>query len=124
MAWWHTKLTKIFGQRKMGRPRVTLQLEALEDRLTPASPAITSISPSAGPLTGGTVVTIMGTDLGSATVIDFGTNTPATATPSIDTPEQMVVAAPAGTIGIADITVTNGDGTSATSTADQFTYAA
>ncbi len=40
-------------------------------------PTVTSISPTAGPLAGGTTVTVTGTNLTGATAVDFG-STPAT----------------------------------------------
>ena len=38
-----------------------------------AAPTVTRISPAAGPLAGGTTVTITGTDLAGATAVMFGT---------------------------------------------------
>jgi IPT/TIG domain len=86
-----------------------------------APPAITSINPTAGPVAGGTVVTITGTGFTGATVVDFGT-TPATSK-TVTNDTHITATAPAGT-GTVDLTVTTPGGTSATSSADQFTYAA
>jgi len=84
-------------------------------------PSVSIVTPSAGPLTGGTTVTITGADLGGATAVDFG-GTPGTIVSNTAT--QIVVTSPATTTaGTVDITVINPDGTSATSSADQFTYA-
>ena len=86
-----------------------------------AAPTVAGISPIAGPLGGGTPVTIIGTGFTGATVVDFGTS-PAT---NLDVVNDTTITAnsPAGT-GTVDVTVTSPGGTSATSTADQFTYEA
>ncbi len=82
------------------------------------APTVTGITPSAGPLGGGTSVVISGTNLGSATAVAFG-STPAVIT--ADSATSVTATAPAGT-GTVDVTVTTSYGGSATSTADQFTY--
>ena len=91
-------------------------------------PTIQSISPNSGTAVGGTTVTITGTDLASATAVDFGANA---AKIISDTASQIVVVSPAGTPGVVDITITgvaitgqntNTTGTSPISSADQFTY--
>jgi hypothetical protein len=85
-------------------------------------PAVTEVSPNQGPLTAGTSVTITGTNLNGATVVDFGSN-PATGVTCTAT--SCTVAAPAGVAGTVDVTVTTlGGGTSATNAADQYTYVA
>ena len=87
-------------------------------------PAITSITPTSGPLTGGTQVTINGADLGNASEVMFGT-LQATIVSGSNTASQIIVDAPSSTTaGAVDITVMNADGTSAAVTADQFTYVA
>ena len=80
--------------------------------------SVTGISPTTGPPSGGTSVTVTGTDLSGATAVDFG-STPGTIT--ADSATSLTATAPAGT-GTVDVTVTTPDGTSATSSADQFTY--
>ncbi len=84
-----------------------------------SGPEISALSPNSGPGTGGTRVTITGTNLDGATAVNFG----AVIVSSFvsDTPTQLVVMSPAGA-GIVHITVTTPDGTSDTSTADLFTY--
>jgi hypothetical protein len=81
-------------------------------------PVVTAVSPSTGPTSGGTTVTITGSDLGAATAVDFGA-TPATVT--TDSASSITVVSPAGTGGV-DVTVSTAGGTSATSVSDQFTY--
>jgi hypothetical protein len=79
------------------------------------SPTITSVSPSSGPITGGTSVTILGTNLSSPTSVTFGGNA-GTVTGYSDT--SITVTTPAGTPGapaIVDVVVTTAGG-SATDT--------
>ncbi len=86
-----------------------------------AAPAVTAVSPVAGPLAGGTPVTITGTGFTGATLVDFGT----TAATNLDvvSATQITATSPAGT-GMVDVTVTTPGGVSAISTADEFTYLA
>jgi len=84
----------------------------------PPSPAVTSISPSNGPSGGGTPVTITGTNLSAATAVKFGATT---ATYTVNSSTQIAATSPPGS-GTQDVTVTTAGGTSATSSADQFTY--
>lgn len=89
-----------------------------------ALPAVTSISPSSGPLAGGTAVTITGTDFTGATRVSFGSvDVPATSFTSIsDT--QIVVPSPAGSAGTVRVSVTTARGTSPDAAQDDFTYVA
>ncbi|WP_206669915.1 IPT/TIG domain-containing protein, partial [Paenibacillus luteus] len=84
-------------------------------------PAITSISPTAGPTTGGTTVTLTGTNLSGATAVTFGA-TAATGF-TVNSATQITATAPAGS-GTVDVRVTTAGGTSATSAADQYTFIA
>ncbi|WP_167332668.1 putative Ig domain-containing protein [Rhizobium freirei] len=84
-------------------------------------PTISSISPTSGPATGGTTVTITGTDLTAATAVTFGATAAAGFT--VNSATSITATAPAGT-GTVDVRVTTSGGTSATSAADQFTYIA
>ena len=85
--------------------------------LAPAS--VTSVSAAAGPLAGGTTVTITGSGFIGATAVSFGGTAATSFTVVSDT--QITAVDPAGT-GTVDVTVTTPYGTSATSAADQFTY--
>ena len=86
-----------------------------------AAPAVTALSPTTGPAGGGTLVTISGTGFTGASVVDFGTN-PATNL-TVVSATKITADSPAGS-GVVNVTVTTPGGTSATSTADQFTYIA
>jgi len=86
-----------------------------------ATPTITAISPNTGPTTGGTSVVVTGTNLTGATSVRFGG---ANATSFIVAgPTRITAVTPAGSLGTVDVTVTTPGGTSAVSSADQFTYA-
>jgi hypothetical protein len=88
--------------------------------LASSTPTVSMVSPSSGPLAGGTTVTITGTNFIGVTAVQFGT---ASATPiTVNSSQSITVPAPAGT-GTVDITVTASEGTSATSTADHYSYA-
>ncbi|WP_346288043.1 IPTL-CTERM sorting domain-containing protein [Zoogloea sp.] len=85
-------------------------------------PAVTAVSPTAGPTTGGTVVTISGSGFTGATAVNFGALGASSFT--VDSDTQVTATSPAGTAGAVDITVVTVGGTSTTSGADQFSYAA
>jgi phospholipase C len=86
------------------------------------TPVVTGVSPAAGPVTGGTTVTVTGSGFTDATAVDFGAAPAAGFTATSDT--QITATSPAQSAGIVDVTVTGPDGTSATSAADEFSYAA
>ncbi len=86
-----------------------------------AAPAVTGLSPTSGPAAGGTLVTITGTGFTGATEVDFGTTASVNFAVVNDT--TITAISPAGT-GVVDVTVTTPVGTSATSSADEFTYIA
>lgn len=85
----------------------------------PPLPTVTSVSPASGSASGGTAVTITGTNFTGASAVTFG-GVAATGF-TVNSATQITATAPAGT-GTVDIRVTTGGGTSATSAADQFTY--
>src|SRR6185369_15157611 len=87
-----------------------------------ATPAVTSLSPTSGPAAGGTVVTITGTNFTGVTAVSFGGTAAAGFT--FNSATSMTATSPAGAAGAVDVRVTTPGGTSATSAADQFTYAA
>ncbi|WP_312599344.1 putative Ig domain-containing protein, partial [Brevundimonas sp.] len=88
-----------------------------------AAPTVTAISPTAGPRSGGTIVTLAGTGFASAAragAVRFGA---VGAAYTVDSDTQITATAPSGT-DVVDVTVTTPGGTSATSSADRFTYLA
>jgi alpha-tubulin suppressor-like RCC1 family protein len=82
-------------------------------------PTIATVSPASGATEGGTLVKITGANLSGATEVKFGSTRAATFT--VNSPTSLNAVSPAGN-GTIDITVTTPEGTSTTSTADQFTY--
>ncbi|MGA2838087.1 MAG: IPT/TIG domain-containing protein, partial [Acidimicrobiales bacterium] len=89
-----------------------------------SDPGTGVVSPTAagaiGPTTGTTPVVIAGTNLAGASAVDFG-STAATSFTIVSATEITAVA-PAGSVGPVDITVTTPDATSATSSADTYSY--
>lgn len=83
------------------------------------APALTSLSVTSGPAPGGSNLSITGTSFTGATAVKFGTTDAASFTVTSDT--QITAIAPQGS-GAVDVTVTAPGGTTATSSADQFTY--
>ncbi len=84
-----------------------------------AQPAVTGLTPSAGPLSGGNTVTIAGVHLTGATTVSFGASAAASFTVVSDT--QVTATAPAGS-GTVDVRVTTPNGTSVAAPADKYTY--
>jgi YVTN family beta-propeller protein len=85
-----------------------------------AAPTVASVSPNTGSTAGGNTVTVTGTDLTGAT-ISFGATS---ATAVSCTATSCTVTAPAHAAGTVDVKATTPGGTSATSAADHYTYAA
>ena len=83
----------------------------------PPKPRVTAISPATGPQTGGTAVTVSGTNLVAGTV-SFGATA---ASDSACTQTTCTATQPPGSPGKLDVTVQTAGGTSATSAADTFT---
>jgi hypothetical protein len=81
-------------------------------------PTITGVGPSQGPNTGGTAVTVSGTNLAGASAVSFGASPAASYRVVSDT--QITATSPAGAPGPASVSVTTPGGT-ATDTA-AFTY--
>ena len=85
------------------------------------APTVTRVSPAAGPMAGGVEVEIDGSGFVSgSTTVSFG----GTAAGMVYFVNSGVLDAysPARAAGVVDITVTTANGTSSTSSADQFTY--
>jgi hypothetical protein len=86
-----------------------------------SAPTVTSISPTTGIASGGTFVTITGTNFTGATAVKFGAALAPSST--VISATQITAIAPSGVGGsTVDVTVTTPTGTSATSAADQFSY--
>jgi outer membrane protein assembly factor BamB len=81
---------------------------------------VTGVSPSSGPSTGGTSVTITGTNLTGASAVDFGGMAAASFTVTNDT--SIKATSPAGSSTV-DVHVTTGGGTSGVNQpGDEFTF--
>ena len=87
---------------------------------TPA-PTITSVSPTSGPATGGTQITINGTNFATGATVRVG-GVLATGNTLVSS-TQLRATTPAGSVGARDVQVTNTSGSSATRTG-AFTYTA
>jgi hypothetical protein len=83
-------------------------------------PAVTGVSPAAGPTAGANTVTVTGTGFTGATAVSFGAVPAASFTADSDT--SITATVPAGAVGTDDVAVTTPGGTSPTSAADQYTY--
>jgi TIG domain/Immunoglobulin I-set domain len=86
--------------------------------VTPAAPVVTSLSPNSGGTN--SLVTITGKNFTGAQGVYFGTKS---AAGFVLSSTQLLVVVPAGS-GTVDVTVKTSSGTSATSSADRFTYTA
>ncbi len=105
-------------------PGGTSAISAADQFTYVAAPTVTSISPTAGPTSGGTTVTITGTGFLAADptgAVKFGASI---ATYTINSNTQITATSPASPAGTFDLTVATPGGTSATSAADQYTYVA
>ncbi|WP_174990110.1 IPT/TIG domain-containing protein [Pandoraea aquatica] len=85
------------------------------------APAVSSVSPTEGPVAGNTAVTISGTNFTGATQVTFGGTS---ASFVVVSASQITATAPPNSVGTFDIRVTTPGGTSATGAGDQYTYTA
>ena len=88
---------------------------------TAAAPAVAGISPSSGPTSGGTTVTITGSNFASDAQVLFGA-TAASSVTFIDAGVLQAVAPPSATTGAVNVSVVQPSGTSPATGADAFTY--
>jgi hypothetical protein len=86
---------------------------------TTTSPTLTSVSPASGPTTGGTTITLIGTNFVSGATVRVGGVAATNVVFSSST--QMTARTPAGTAGAKDVVVTNPNGAAATRSG-AFTY--
>jgi IPT/TIG domain/Putative Ig domain/NHL repeat/Glycine rich protein len=87
--------------------------------ITNAAPAVSTVSPDAGPTAGGGQVTITGTGFAQNPYVAFG-STQATSV-HVQSPGSLTATVPPGS-GTVDVTVATDGGTSSTVPADQYTY--
>jgi hypothetical protein len=87
---------------------------------TPTAPAISSLNPASGAIAGGTVVTITGSAFTGATAVTFGGVSATNFT--VVSATRITATSPAHAAGKVDVRVTNAAGSSANTTADDFTY--
>ncbi len=85
-----------------------------------APPTVTKVSPTSGPTTGGTLVTITGTNFTGATTVLFGTV--AGTNLKVVSATQITVDSPAESAGLRNVFVETPGGKSAAGEADWFTY--
>jgi hypothetical protein len=93
------------------------------DRFTYTGPLVTKLSKTSGPTAGGGKITIHGTGLNGATSVTFG-STPATGVKVNKKGTQITVKVPAHAAGVVTVTVITPGGSSAATSADQYTYQA
>ncbi len=82
-------------------------------------PAVSNVTPNKSPEAGGTSVTITGTNFNEAAAVDFGSS--GATSFEVISATSITAIAPAGA-GTVDVSVTTSGGTSATSSADKFSY--
>jgi hypothetical protein len=87
----------------------------------PPAPTVSAVSPASGPETGGTTVTVTGTNFAAGDTVAFGGRAATGVT--VNSATSITATSPAGS-GTVNVTVTGPGGASATSSADQFTYGA
>jgi alpha-tubulin suppressor-like RCC1 family protein len=84
------------------------------------TPTVTKLSANAGPVAGGTSVTIKGTEFTAASAVRFGAADATSYT--VNSASSITAVSPAATVGTVYITVTNASGASATSKKSRFKY--
>ena len=129
---WRQRGSRVVGARRLRRHSVRLSVACLVAltaivagaplAVAASAPVVNGVSPAAGPLVGGTVVTVTGANLTGATKVLFGTTAGTALT--VLSATQLKVTAPAHPAGVVDILVTTPNGTSAVTTADRYTYVA
>ena len=88
--------------------------------VTASAPAITGLSPTSGSTGGGTTVTVTGTSFAGATAVTIGANAATSFT--VNGSNSIIATFPASAAGTLDVTVSTPAGTSARTSADEFTY--
>jgi hypothetical protein len=85
-----------------------------------ARPTVTSVSPHSGPRAGGTLVTVLGHAFVSGATVRFGTT--AGTHVRVVSSTKLTVRSPSHAAGRVHVTVRTGGGTSATLSADRYTF--
>jgi IPT/TIG domain len=85
-----------------------------------ATPTVTKLKPTAGPVAGGTTVTITGTNLTGASAVKFGSTAATSFT--VNSATSITAQAPAEPVATVDVTVTTAGGTSAISSKDHYKF--
>ena len=86
---------------------------------TPPSPTLTKVTPAKGPSSGGTIVTISGSNFIGATSVRFGSTAVSF---SLKSSSSITAVTPESASGIVDVTVTTPAATSAISSADHYKF--
>jgi hypothetical protein len=94
--------------------------QTLAESLCLVPPAVTGVTPSSGPLTGGNQVTISGSAFSVATGVKLGNV--AAAGFVVNSDSSITATAPAQAAGTVDVVVTDPAGQSPVTAADQYTY--
>jgi hypothetical protein len=92
--------------------------------VAPGAPTVTNVSPNGGPITGGTTVTITGTNFVGMDPTGDVTFGGTVAAYIIQGPTTIVATAPAHAAGTVQVQVTNPSGASLNTAADNYTYGA
>jgi len=87
-------------------------------------PTVSKVSTHSGPASGGTLVTITGTDFSNVTSVAFGPYYVSYDQFTVNSPTSITAISPPGNVGTVDVTVSSLIASSATSSADEFTYTA
>ncbi|WP_420718568.1 IPT/TIG domain-containing protein [Streptomyces sp. H51] len=87
---------------------------------TAVLPTVTGVTPSSGPASGGTTVTLSGTNFTGASAVRFGTTNAVSFT--VTSPTRITAVSPPGGPGATPVTVTTPSGTSADSPNAYFFY--
>jgi hypothetical protein len=104
------------------RPSIAGKELELSAEIQP-TPAITSITPNAGSIAGGTKIKIIGTDFTAASAVKFG-ETPAASFAVVSETEMTATAPSTKKAGRVDVSVTTLAGTSPAVGGDRFNYQA
>jgi hypothetical protein len=93
---------------------------AASNSVVPGGPTVSKLAPNTGPTSGGTTVTISGSNFSGTPSVQFGPN-PGTGI-VVASATSLTVISPSGTQGVADVRVTIPGATSPIVAADKFTY--